>query len=110
MKDNLNPGMTRHCVVCAVLTYSLLAASAAQAESRLVVRTSLGLPGINLTCLLLGCQVVQSLGDPQGQLFVVAFPSILDPVTALLQLRIGLLGIVSGEIDQTVKTVASNAG
>src|SRR6266850_2340440 len=107
---NKKPGMKRYFVVCAVLMISLLAAPAAQAESRLVVRTSLGLPGINLTCLLLGCQVVQSLGDPQGQLFVVAFPSILDPVTALLQLRIGLLGIVSVEIDQTVNTVSSNAG
>src|SRR5258705_11061960 len=109
MKDNLNPGMTRHCVVCAVLTYSLLAASAAQAEARLVVRTSLGLPGLNLTCLLLGCQVVQSIGDQQGQLFVVVFPSILDPVTCLLRLNLQL-GIVGVEIDQTVNTQAAYAG
>ena len=102
--------MKRYFVVCAVLMFSLLATPAAQAQTRLVVRDSLGLPGLNLTCLLLGCQVGQSLGDPQGQLFVVTFPSILDPITALLRLRIGLPGILSVEIDQTVNAQASSAG
>ena len=110
MKDNQKPRMKRYFVVCAVLMISLLAAPAAQAQARLVVRDSLGLPGLNLTCLLLGCQVGQGLGDPQGQLFVVTFPSILDPITALLRLRIGLPGILSVEIDQTVNATSSTAG
>ena len=88
---------------------SLLAAPAAQAQARLVVRDSLGLQGLNLTCLLLGCQVKQSIGDPQGQLFVVTFPSLLDPITALLRLNLQL-GIVGVEIDQTVNTQAAYAG
>jgi subtilisin family serine protease len=109
MKDNQKPGMKRYFVVCAVLMFSLLAAPAAQAEARLVVRTSLGLPGLNLTCLLLGCQVKQSIGDPQGQLFVVTFPSLLDPVTGLLRLNLQL-GILGVEIDQVVNTQAAYAG
>ena len=109
MKDNQKPGMKRYFVVCAVLMLSLLAAPAAQAQARLVVRDSLGLQGLNLTCLLLGCQVKQSIGDPQGQLFVVVFPSILDPVTALLRLNLQL-GIVGVEIDQIVNTQAAYAG
>ena len=109
MNDNQKPGMKRYFVVCAVLMISLLAAPAAQAQARLVVRDSLGLPGLNLTCLLLGCQVKQSIGDPQGQLFVVTFPSILDPITALLRLNLQL-GIVGVEIDQIVNTQAAYAG
>jgi subtilisin family serine protease len=109
MKDNQKPGMKRYFVVCAVLMLSLLAAPAAQAQTRLVVRDSLGLPGLNLTCLLLGCQVKQSIGDPPGQLFVVTFPSLLDPITALLRLNLQL-GIVGVEIDQTVNTQAAYAG
>jgi subtilisin family serine protease len=80
-----------------------LCAPAAHAQTRLIVRDSLGLPGINLTCLLLGCNVVRGLGDPQGQLFLITFPPLLNPVTSLLQLKLDL-GIVDVEIDQTVDT------
>jgi subtilisin family serine protease len=86
-----------------------MCAPSAEAQARLIVRDSLGLQGINLTCLLLGCKVGNSLGDPQGQLFVVTFPSILNPVTALLKLNLQL-GIVDAEIDQTVKTLDAYAG
>jgi hypothetical protein len=78
----------RGIIVGLLLLISTVATPAAHAQSRLVVRDSLGLPGINLTCALLGCNVVQDLGDPQGQLFVVVFPKILDPVTALLRLNL----------------------
>jgi subtilisin family serine protease len=87
----------------------MLCAPAAEAQSRLIVRDSLGLPGLNLTCLLLGCNVVQGLGDPQGQLFVVTFPAILNPVTALLKINLQL-GILSAEIDQPVYTLDTSAG
>jgi subtilisin family serine protease len=109
MEHKQKSGSKRYFVVCALLLFSLLSASAAQAETRLVVRDSLGLPGLNLTCALLGCHVLQDLGDPRGQLFVVTFPSLLDPVTALLRLQLGL-GIVSVEIDQTVNTQSAQAG
>ena len=73
---------------CLLLLLVSLSAPAAQAETRLLVRDSLGLPGINLTCLLTGCKVVTGLGDPDGQLFLVTFPSVLDPVTGLLRLSL----------------------
>jgi subtilisin family serine protease len=75
----------------------------AQAQTRLVVRDSLGLPGLNLTCLVLGCKVVGGLGDPQGQLFLITFPALLNPITELLQLQLQL-GIVDAEVDQTAAT------
>src|SRR5258708_1896983 len=109
MKHIQKPGLKLCVMVLALALFTLLAAPPAQAATRLVVRDSLGLPGLNLTCLLLGCQVVQSIGDPQGQLFVVAFPSLLDPVTCLLRLNLQL-GIVGVEIDQTVNTQTAYAG
>jgi subtilisin family serine protease len=99
----------RRALMCLVVLVVPMCASQADAQARLIVRDSLGLQGINLTCLLLGCKVGNSLGDPQGQLFVVTFPSILNPVTALLKLNLQL-GIVDAEIDQTVKTLDAYAG
>jgi subtilisin family serine protease len=98
-------------LVCAVSLLLPLSVPSAQAQTqtRLIVRDSLGLPGINLVCLLLGCKVVGGLGDPQGQLFVVTFPPILNPVTALLQLNLQL-GIVDVEVDQTITATSPNAG
>ena len=99
----------RRALLGIVLLVVPMCASQAEAQARLIVRDSLGLQGINLTCLLLGCRVNNSLGDPQGQLFVITFPSILNPVTALLKLNLQL-GIVDAEIDQTVKTLDAYAG
>jgi subtilisin family serine protease len=77
--------------------------------TRIVVRDNLGLTGIKTTCSLLGCAVVRGLGDPSGQLFLITVPSLLDPVTFLLNLHLQL-GIVDVEIDQVVKTSATSAG
>src|ERR1700722_12498633 len=70
-------------VASLLLLLVVVCAPAAQAQTRLIVRDSLGLPGINLTCLLTGCKVVTGLGDPNGQLFLVTLPSILNPITGL---------------------------
>jgi subtilisin family serine protease len=100
----------RWVVVIGLLLFLIpLCAPPAHAQTRLVVRDSLGLSGINLTCQLLGCNVVRNLGDPQGQLFLVTFPPILNPVTAMLKLSLQL-GIVDAEIDQVVNTQAAYAG
>ena len=96
-------------VPCLLLLLIAFCAPAAQAQTRLVVRDSLGLPGINLTCLLMGCQVVTGLGDPNGQLFLVTLPPFLNPITGLLQLNLQL-GILSVEIDQRVNTQPAYAG
>ncbi len=100
----------RRALMCLVLLVMPMFASQAQAQARLIVRDSLGLSGIKLTCLLLGCKVGNSLGDPQGQLFVVTFPTILNPLTALLKLNVNVIGILSVEIDQTVNAKQPNAG
>jgi subtilisin family serine protease len=84
---------------CLLLMMISTCAPSAQAQTRLIVRDSLGLPGINLTCLLLGCNVVTGLGDPNGQLFLITFPAILNPVTSLLKLSLDA-GIIDVEIDQ----------
>lgn len=99
----------RGVLICLLLLLIPFCAPPAQAQARLVVRDSLGLSGLNLTCLLLGCNVVRGLGDPQGQLFLVTFPSILNPVTALLKINLQL-GIVDVEIDQLVNAQAASAG
>jgi subtilisin family serine protease len=88
---------------CLLLLLSAFSAPAAQAQSRLIVRDSLGLPGLNLTCLLTGCKVVGGLGDPNHQLFVVTFPKLLNPVTSLLKLSLQT-GILDIEVDQIAKT------
>ena len=95
-------------LACLVLLLITACAPAAEAQTRLIVRDSLGLPGINLTCLLAGCKVVTGLGDPSGQLFLVTFPKILDPLTALLRLNLQT-GILSVEIDQVVKPSQPNS-
>lgn len=96
-------------VMLLMLALFAFCASPAQAQTRLVVRDSLGLSGINLTCAVLGCNVNYGLGDPQGQLFLVTFPSLLNPVTCILNLKLQL-GIVDVEIDQHVKTLDAYAG
>ena len=90
-------------LVCCLLLVSVFTPSVAQAQTRLIVRDSLGLPGINLTCLLTGCKVIGGLGDPDGQLFLVTLPPLLDPVTGILRLNLQT-GILSVELDQGVKT------
>src|SRR5271156_3477409 len=95
-------------VPCLLLLLAAFCAPAAQAQTRLIVRDSLGLPGINLTCLLMGCKVVTGLGDPNGQLFLVIWPAILNPVTKLLQISLDT-GILDVEVDQVVTAVPANA-
>lgn len=109
LNENRNTSRMRQLVICMGLLCGLSLAPQAQAQSRLIVRDSLGLNGLNLTCVLLGCNVKYGLGDPQGQLFLVTFPSILNPVTSLLKLNLQL-GIVDVEIDQSVKTLDAYAG
>jgi subtilisin family serine protease len=92
---------------CLIVLLISACAPAAQAQTRLIVRDSLGLPGINLTCLLTGCKVVTGLGDPNGQLFLVTLPPILNPITGLLRLNLQT-GILSVEIDQVVKPSQPN--
>ena len=87
----------------------LLSLGGSYSSTRLIVRDTLGLSGLNLTCLVLGCQVKQSIGDPSGQLFVITTPSLLNPVLFIAKLLLQP-GISAVEIDQSVGTQAASAG
>src|SRR5207302_9087063 len=94
------------CLLIFVLFLSTLNAAA---DTRLIVRNSLGSLAMNTTCLLLGCKVQGGLGDPNGQLFSITVPSALNPVTFLLRLVLqpGILGV---ELDQKGAVMAADAG
>lgn len=77
------------------------------ATNRYIVRYSNGLLGLNLTCLLFGCKVVESIGDPSGQLYVVQTLNLLSPVLFLTNLLSGA-GVVDAEPDQIVSTQAAS--
>ena len=44
-----------------LLVVTTICAPSAEAQTRLIVRDSLGLPGPDLTCLIAGCKVVTGL-------------------------------------------------
>jgi len=76
-------------------------------QTRLVVRDSLGLSNLLNLCSLIRCSNVLSLGDPQGQLFMIQIPPGLAPLTSLLNLSV--LGLITIETDQTVQTQGASA-
>jgi hypothetical protein len=84
----------------------------ARAQNRIIVRTALGLQGLQGVCNTLSlpllppaCTVVGGLGDPLNQLFLVSTP--LDPTT-LLNLLGTVQGIVDAEIDQLISLLGPN--
>src|SRR5689334_15767772 len=77
--------------------------------NRYIVRDTKGLLGLNVTCLLFGCKVLQGIGDPAAQLFVVTTSSLLSPVVFITQLLSGA-GITNVEQDQAVATQATTVG
>jgi subtilase family protein len=93
-----------------LIAAALLALAApARADSRIIVRTTLGLQGLQGVCNTLSlpplppvCTVVGGLGDPLNQLFVVSTP--LDP-TSLLRILSTVQGIAHAEIDQLISLV-----
>ncbi len=81
----------------------------ASAQHRLIVRDQLGLSRLKITCLVLGCNVGPSLGDPAGQLFLVTINDSLNllPFVTLLTHQ---LGVVDVEVDQQLFLIQSTAG
>ena len=93
----------------AQLLSTLLSTSSSTSTARFIVRDTAGLAGLNLTCLLLGCNVLQGIGDPDGQLFVVQSAGLLNPVIFLKRL-LSASGVVDAEPDQTVNTLGATMG
>lgn len=78
-------------------------------SNRFIVRDRAGLAGLNLTCLLLGCNILGNIADPNGQLLVVQNTGILNPDVFLTRL-LSAVGVVDAELDQTVNAVGATLG
>ena len=83
----------------AVLLLTLFASPVrpAQAELRLIVRTTIGDAALQSACRLIGCNLLRGLGDPKSQLFLVNVPSTLNIFNLLSLVSHG--GILSVEVD-----------
>lgn len=87
----------------------VVALAPARAQTGIIVRDSLGVKGLNTTCLLLNCHVSANLGDPSGQLFLITLNDNLDPLFFLTSL-LGEVGVVDAEIDQPLSLIEATAG
>src|SRR5260370_4738481 len=82
---------------------ALLWATPARADNRIIVRSTLGLQGLQQICLQQNCTVVGTTLDRSlGQVFLVT--TLLDPNVLLPVLR-ALPGIVDAELDQVLSLV-----
>ena len=82
--------------------FVLLWVTPASADNRIIVRTTLGLPGLQQVCslpLLQNCAVVGALDGTLNQVFLVTTP--LDPTIFLGLIRV-IPGIVDAELDQLI--------
>ncbi|HVH71690.1 MAG TPA: S8 family serine peptidase [Candidatus Dormibacteraeota bacterium] len=83
-----------------------LCGAPAKADNRIIVRTTLGLQGLQAFCnslpLLQTCTVVGGLDGALGQLFLITTPVDL---TTFLNLLSGTVGIVDAEADQLLNLV-----
>ena len=94
------------CLTIAMLFFGATFTQNANAQqSQLIVRDSLGLTHLNVVCLVLGCNVVRGLGDPSGQVYLVAPINLLN-LNGLLAALPLQLGIVDVQVDQLVNLVA----
>jgi subtilisin family serine protease len=93
--------MKRNWVLVLVLAMFVSVVSAHAQTQRLIVRDKLGLKGLQNSCLLLGCNVVESLGDPLGQLFLINVSNALN-LNKVLQLLPLQLGVEDIELDQVI--------
>jgi subtilisin family serine protease len=97
----------RHLWLSVVFLFFAISQPAA-AEHRFLVRTSLGLPDLQRTCLLHACSVVRSLDNTLNQLYLVTTSDLLDPNMFLGLLRL-LPGIVDAELDRLLTIGAGPA-
>ncbi|MGA6983987.1 MAG: S8 family serine peptidase [Candidatus Sulfotelmatobacter sp.] len=93
-----------------ILPLILFASAATTASAQgIIVRDTLGLPGLNGTCLLLNCKVSANLGDPSGQLFLITVDSNTNLIVFLNSV-LSHLGVVDAEIDQPLSLIEVTAG
>ncbi len=85
---------------------ALLWATPAKADSGVIVRTTLGLQGLQSLCLLNGCTVVSAIDGTLNQVFLLT--TALNPQTLVNVLR-ALPGIINAEVDQVLNLVPIGA-
>jgi subtilisin family serine protease len=83
---------------------ALLWAAPARAQNGVIVRTTLGVPGLQLLCLAQNCTVVGALDGALNQVFLLTTP--LNPQT-LVNTLILLPGIVNAEADQVLSLIGA---
>ena len=83
---------------------ALMWAAPAKAQNGVIVRTTLGLPGLQLLCLTQNCTVVGALDGTLNQVFELTTP--LDPQTLVNTLLL-LPGIVNAEVDQVLNLIGA---
>jgi subtilisin family serine protease len=72
-----------------------------------IVRDTNGLLGLNLGCLLLGCNVLGTLDGSVGQVFLVSSNTL--SLQSLLAGLLGLVGVVDAEPEQTLHAMQSSS-
>jgi subtilisin family serine protease len=94
-----------------ILFLILLAAAgpSASAQQRLIVRDTLGSSGLQISCLILNCNVGSNLGDPAGQLFLVTVDGSVN-LNSFLALLLNQVGVVDAEADQELFLIGAAAG
>src|SRR5882724_2364209 len=97
-------GVVRRRAWLASMLLALLWAAPASAQNGVIVRTTLGLPGLQSLCLLQNCTVVGALDGTLNQVFLLTTP--LNPQT-LVNALILLPGIVNAELDQLLTLIGA---
>src|SRR5256885_244172 len=97
----------RRSMFAVVLAVLLFLPASANADTRLIVRTTSS-STLKLMCSLLGCNVVRGLDGGANQLFLVTVPDLLN-LNQAIKLVIGIPGVVAIELDQIVRTAGASA-
>jgi hypothetical protein len=100
----MKESVRRSWILLLTIVMLLTPASVKGQQSGLIVRDTLGSTVLGIVCRIVGCSIVQNLGDPLGQAFLLA-PTGLVTLQTLLQLLPLQFGIVSVEMDQLVNIV-----
>jgi subtilisin family serine protease len=97
-----------YCKLFAFLLFLMISGASVQAQTRVIVRDSLGEQALKLTCLLLHCTVNEGLDGTLGAVFLVTGQNGLS-LQVLLTGLLNQLGIVNAEPDQVLHVMQTSA-
>jgi subtilisin family serine protease len=83
----------------ALLVLAFLSAKPAAAQTRVIVRDTLGQSALQTVCSLVGCNLVETIDGTVGQLFLVTAPDLLSS-QVLIDILNSVPGVVDAEADQ----------